>query len=223
MTVILGQDAALMFILSFIGVLTISVIYWLLIRGQKARFWDIIREKDWEPSLSRFQLLIWTWIVLFSFFGVFAVKAFAGEIGFPEIPRNLLILMGISVAPAVISSAYNRHYGVATENKRAKPPALARMLMESVKNKEGQLMEERSRAATTGADYAVLMKPSVTRFQMFVWTFIAVTAYLVILFSVTADNLSTVENLALPDAPEVMLILMGISQGAYVTGKLASV
>jgi hypothetical protein len=72
-------------------------------------------------------------------------------------------------------------------------------------------------------------KPAVTRFQMFVWTFISIIAYFIIFGSTLYSMLqppdllmvTNVENLAIPDVHNTLLALMGISQGAYVAGKMA--
>jgi hypothetical protein len=56
---------------------------------------------------------------------------------------------------------------------------------------------------------------------MFAWTFISVTAYLIILFSTVANPTVIVGNLTVPDVPSLMVFLMGLSQGGYIAGKFA--
>lgn len=61
---------------------------------------------------------------------------------------------------------------------------------------------------------------------MFVWTFISIIAYFVVLgmslsSMVTGSDLDGVEKLTIPNIDTTMLALMGVSQGAYVAGKMA--
>jgi hypothetical protein len=291
------------------------------------RFWDMIREKDFHPSISRLQFLLWTWVVAFVFAAIFFIRAWAGVSPVtPEIPQNVLLLMGVSAAPPVISSGINvtrysagiqrARNAVATfkgikslrdEFKRngatlQKATKDARVLAEQsaavasrdtsiaeftvaraqaaqqaaqftaqaamfglapAQNRAALISEEATKlgklavdaqeaarqskttaitnelAARVAADQEIPNpdiplsdifnedgKPAVTRFQMFVWTFISIIAYFVI-FGMTLNsmvampNLEGVENLALPNIHETLLALMGISQGAYVAGKMA--
>ncbi|MDE1770436.1 MAG: hypothetical protein KGI28_07800 [Thaumarchaeota archaeon] len=63
--------------------------------------------------------------------------------------------------------------------------------------------------------------PSVTRFQMFAWTIIGIIAYLVILFSEipTPGVVYNIGSLVLPSISPILVVLMGLSQSAYVGGK----
>jgi hypothetical protein len=56
------EHAVAGFGISIVAVLIITFVYRAYVRGRSAKFWDIIREKDWHPSLARFQFLIWTWV-----------------------------------------------------------------------------------------------------------------------------------------------------------------
>jgi hypothetical protein len=116
-----------------------------------------------------------------------------------DIPTNLLILTGISVAvPFVSNPISNIKYG-----ERAPT--------------QGTLKEyDRRRLAT------MLMendKPTVSRFQMFAWTIISIIVYLGFFFSQTIFLLTDVNKLVVPDIPQIFVYLMGLSQAGYVGVK----
>ena len=168
----------------------------------KSQFRDIIRDENYYPSLAIFQFLIWTIIILFVVISIFFIKLFNGIYIFDErtynIPYNILILMGLSVAIPVANS-YISHikYGSRTETGGPTPkrPAFGSMLAEND-------------------------KPSLTRFQMFAWTWVSVIFYSISFITYSYYNLHDSTSLQIPDIPGVFVILMGLSQGAYVGGKL---
>lgn len=88
-------------------------------------------------------------------------------------------------------------------------------------------------------------KPSLTRFQMFGWTWIGILIYIGILFSTVSTTLMDMQDarmcqqlqpneveytrlhcnkplheLTLPDIDPTLVILMGLSQGGYLGGKI---
>lgn len=174
----------------------------------KAKFRDIVRDDNWYPSLSLFQFVVWTSVIAFLYFGVCLTRIFGGVTGFPStLPSNLLTLMGISVAVPVISG------GVSTfkyrDSAHANSPFSPREIIE--KRPLSTMLEENN-------------KPSLSRFQMFIWTWIAITIYLGVFIAmiVKPGALQAVENLNLPDIDSTLVLLMGLSQGAYIAGKLGA-
>lgn len=84
---------------------------------------DIIRDRDWYPSLSIFQFFMWTFVVLFAFFGIYLFRVFNGVTEPPtDIPESLLILMGISFVVPVTSSGISSIRYVSGEAGNLKPP-----------------------------------------------------------------------------------------------------
>lgn len=217
MAAVSAEYAALALFIASVVVFAITIAFAFAARRNNAKFWDLIREKDWYASLSRFQLL-WFWIIGFSFLGVFVIRRIGGEPAFPSLPDNVLLLLGVVAAPAVASSAYNaqklqqviRKYNLSVAQLAARPnslPRLSTMLMEKV----------------TDDPNDPTMKPTTTRFQMFAWTFIAIIIYLVIFFSTISSKLSNIEDLtSVPDINLTLVTLMGLSQGVYVAGKFAN-
>jgi hypothetical protein len=152
------------------------------------------------PSLARFQFLLWTFIVLFAVLGVLLIRMFMGISGIPnDIPENLLILTGISIAVPFVSNPISGiKYG------ERKPPT-------------GTLRDEDRRRLAT-----MLMeneKPTVSRFQMFAWTIISIIVYLGFFLLQTIFLLTDVNELEVPDIPQIFVYLMGLSQAGYVGVK----
>ena len=116
-----------------------------------------------------------------------------------EIPTGILALMGISTAVPIARSK------MVSANLR---PKTDHKLSSILQDKEG--------------------RPALSKFQMFIWTWIAILIYLVILFSSVyeigasdyeVENIKCQENkyscLAFPDIDPSLVVLMGLSQTAY--------
>jgi hypothetical protein len=167
----------------------------------RSKFREILNDDNYYPSLAIFQFLAWTIIILFVVTSIFFIKIFNGVYLFDEetynIPYNILILMGLSVAVPVASS-YVSSVKYGNRNVSGSPPT---------QHPFGSILAENG-------------KPSLSRFQMFAWTWISVIFYLISFISHTYYSLHDVSTLNIPDVPGVFVILMGLSQGAYVGGKI---
>ena len=105
-----GYRAVMAFIISLVVVLVIFYASFLIIRkinvhkqiDIKLKFWDIIRDNNWYPSLAIFQFLLWTGIILFAYLGIALMRVFSKVGPFVELPNTLVLVMGISAA----SSSY---------------------------------------------------------------------------------------------------------------------
>ena len=188
------------------------------IKLYRGSFWDIIREGDYNPSLSRFQFLVWTLAISFVVISVFFIRSFGGVPSFPNgdlIPENLLELMGISTAIPVVSNVISRiRYDTSLSNTlplKTKVPKFATMLFEG-------------------------NKPTLGRYQMFLWTWISVIFFLFVFFSTVSDTMKEIEttnkdpiaksnplrNLSVHGIDSKLVLLMGLSQGGYLAAKLAA-
>jgi hypothetical protein len=171
--------------------------------------------------------LVWTFIITFAFLGIYLVRIFGGVLEAPSsIPTNILALMGISVAVPIVSGGISRirYFGSTITAAAKEPPDPLPPL--------STMLEENN-------------KPALTRFQMFGWTWIGILIYLGILFSTVGTTLMDIEHartcqtlqpneaefsqlhcdkpltgLTLPDIDPTLVILMGLSQGAYLGGKI---
>lgn len=168
--------------------------------GFEQSFWHIVRDFDWFPSLSRLQFFAWTAVVLFTYLFITLIRILAGA-GLPDgLSENILILMGISIA-SPITAAPISHIKYPQVNPNPPPPnplpGFATML------------EEHG-------------KPSVSRVQMFAWTWIGIIVYVSILITDLSEKVGDVNVLKVPDIDPMFLVLMGISQTAYISGKVVS-
>jgi hypothetical protein len=192
-------------LLSFLIVSVILFVVNYFIKGSKMEFWDIVRDGSGFPSLARFQFLLWTFILMFAILGVFLIRLFMGTPTLPnDIPENLLILTGISIAvPFVSNPLSSMKYG-------DRKPTTGTLAVEPLNGKNRRPLK------------TMLMendKPTVSRFQMFSWTWISIITYLGYSFSQTTFMLTDVNILTVPDIPQVFVYLMGLSQVAYVGNK----
>jgi len=162
-------SAAIVFVIFFLTYLAMRQLG--KARELKPRFRDIIRDENWYPSLAIFQFLLWTAIVLFTYFGTYLLRLFSGFPSILGMPPYLLEVMGISAAVPVISGFVSRvKYGgvtpvtvsptkqVTSEEIRKRLPGFMAMLMENG-------------------------KITLTRFQMFAWTWISIIVYISVLYS----------------------------------------
>ena len=204
-----GQKPALgtAALLGFIAIFFIFFVMWVvarcLLKGGFPCIFDVIYAEDGFPSLSRFQFLLWTILIAAAFVWIWLIKIAASSLTIPgtgDIPGNLLILMGISVAVPIASGAVSV----------VKYPTMSRPQEGS-----GKKDLEKKDLSTMLQEEG---KPSLSRLQMFMWTWIGLLIYLAILirFVITTSP----GLLSLPDIDPTIVILMGISQGSYIGAKL---
>jgi len=181
---------------------------WLLGQGQlvletnckqgnhKGGFWDIIREGDYFPSLARLQFVLWTFTISFTLLSIYLFMLWNNTLCWSVLPQNILALMGISASVPVVSTVISREKYMSSIRGslpcKENVPALSTMLLEHG-------------------------KPTLGRYQLFIWTIISIIVYLGIFFAGIA-GISTAGGLAqmkLADIPLPLLALMTTSQGAY--------
>jgi hypothetical protein len=172
------------------------------------QYWPIalVRGEDGRLSLSKAQVAIWTAAVAYSYVTLYAARAFlAKDIhAIDVIPNNVLLALGFSVVTAVGAKAITvNKIGTKQIQKTDKttPPGL------------GDLV--------AGDDN----RPDLTKVQLLFWTIVAVAVYLALTHSVLAHYFAAPcvpgkDCLALPDIDPVLMVLMGLSHGTYLGGKL---
>lgn len=82
----------------FIGAVA-AIILWYIISG-KIDLKHLISESNGQASLSRFQLLIFTFVIAM---GLFLIIVGSDPLAFPEIPAGVFALLGISGGSYVLS------------------------------------------------------------------------------------------------------------------------
>jgi hypothetical protein len=182
-------------VLIIVTVFYVSIVYFR--KDKSERYYDIILDNSWYPSLAKFQFLIFTLISAFAFIWIYTLRLFGGffDVQFIDIqssiPWNLLLLMGISGGAYVVNKKISE-MKYEHEKRPKKPHKFVTMLYEG-------------------------NRKSLTRIQFFAWTWIGALVYLVILVLKAATT--DLANLSIPDMPGVLVYLMGLGQGAYIGGK----
>lgn len=143
-------------------------------------------------SLTHFQLVLWTIVILSSLIGVlislnFDTKNF-------QIPSELLGLMGISAGSGVLA------IGV----KAGKDAAGRAKVLRTTDARIAQIWEEEE------GDQADAKVVSITKFQNLIFTLVIVVIYVTMAW----------KGGALPTLPEKIVWLIGISHAGYVGGKI---
>jgi hypothetical protein len=91
-----------------IGLFALAVI-WLILKGE-INLDLLISEKTGEASMSRFQLLIFTFVIGLSFFLIVVSNSglhpgAVGKAGLPDVPGGVLAMLGISATSYTVSKA----------------------------------------------------------------------------------------------------------------------
>jgi hypothetical protein len=198
------------FAITIVLIIVITIAAWRIISKLRqnnnpintSKFWDILRSNDMDPSLSVFQFFLWTIILMFALFSVYLIRIFGGITEpIPESPIYLLALTGISIVTpfgsSLISSlAYPKaDTGMAdtTGGSQNRPPW-------------GEMLRE-------------FGKPSLSRFQMFGWTWISIAIYISSYWAEISRGYSDVVHLRIPDVYPVLVALMGLSQVVFLGAK----
>ena len=75
----------------FIGLLALTILY--LIWTRKINLSQLLSEANGDASMSRFQLLIFTFVIAIALFEIVE-----SSMKFPDIPQGVLVLLGISAS-----------------------------------------------------------------------------------------------------------------------------
>lgn len=199
------------------AIVTLSANYGL--RKSNSRFTDIIRGPDMDPSLSLFQFLVWTWVVIFSFILIYTIKILAGDYNLAgsTIPYNLLVLMGISTAVPIVSTTISKAYyerDLTAENS----------VSSAFETKESKDLQKLRNENPLGQMLKENKKPTLGRYQMFAWTFIGIFLYLFSLSALVSSNdqPQEISKISVPDVDITFVVLMGLSSTAFLGLKAVS-
>ena len=178
-------------------IVTVSIFRFL---GKKPLRGIILNEYGY-PTLSKFQFWLWTMVISFTFLSLQIMKIIVTDYAtgqdylIQDIPENLLAMMGISVAVPIAAS------GITNKMNKTSKIGTVTSFGSMFRNFEGNL--------------------DLSRLQMFIWTIIGISIYLHV-FIDQVFTLESVDQLFLPDVSPTLVILMGLSQTAYLGSKLTS-
>lgn len=177
-------------------------------------------DKGGLPSLSKFQLLLWTAIASFAVLWVSFVRLFSGlDALMPQLPTNLLGIVGIGIITTPISVKQSEILYVEGRKKLIGAPNVETVF----EKREKELKDQWSSMLLELKNGKYVS--SLTRLQMFLWTITGVTIYALVLLGTMSGTaiLTATETLSIPDLDEVFVGLMGLSQVGFVAGKAAKV
>ncbi|MDH4186083.1 MAG: hypothetical protein OEV08_03715 [Nitrospira sp.] len=184
-------------------------------------------------SLSRFQMVLWTVIVVSGYFVIAIARVKAGDVANPlavAIDWKVWTLLGISTTSLVGSP-------LIMGNKKRKEPADKAKTFKVAKNAYGEdsaaveanrsgilygnkdVSEARFTDMFEGDELANAPLIDVAKVQMFFFTILVAIAYGAELLHVIMVDDLTGDNMSLPVIHEGVLALMGISHAGYLGGK----
>ena len=188
-------------------VAAISLIALYVVLAILAGEWNIIRwaeGADGRISASKLQFLMWTILILFSYILIFAKVGGPGALS--TIPVNVLIALGFS--GITVTAAKGITVNKVQSGDVTKVPASVDVSASA----GGTTVPTGLTAALRGDDGS----PDLTKIQMIAWTLVAQGVYLYTLFSQLDSRKS------LPDIDPSLMVLAGLSQGAYLGKKLVT-
>jgi len=193
------------------------------------RFWGILINERNVMSLSRFQAVLWTVLILADYATILLGRAWQGMslVDAKDLLRpDLLALMGISYASAVGTS-------IVHANKAGKPtPASAVAEAQTNLNDtngnftaaQGVMYKNKDVSDASvgdmfqGDELADAHATDLSKVQMFFFTIVSAVVFLG-----TADamftNMKSIGDVLIPQLPENLIALMGISHAAYLGNK----
>ena len=208
----------------FWGISAVVLLVLAALVGYRARFesldkptiWGILIDVRERFSLNRFQLVMWTLLILSTFLGLLVYNLGSDPGIALSIPGELLGLLGISIGSTTVAGAVKDYKDTTRPEKiaggknyikRTKVAAWARAKSVSLTPQSPSFsqvfMEEEG---SQGNNRTV----SISKFQNFVFTLALGIIYVVL----------TVKAKGYPDLDEKVLWLIGISYSGYVGGKL---
>jgi hypothetical protein len=139
-------------------------------------------------------MYLWTLVVVIGYAAVFLSNFKTPDFKMLDIPQNLYLLMGVNLAAAVTSTAIATRNGV--KKPVGQPDFVKDIFFESEKN-----------------------SLDLPRVQMFVWTIVSLCYFAIMLIQKFAEHGA---EPSLPDIPTGLVVLMGVSHGAYLGAKAAT-
>jgi len=219
------------------GVVAISMLAYLLFLGRwiSGRALGVLVNERNLMSLSRFQMVAWTVLLLSSFFAVALKRLHALNANPAAAPLNIAMnwrlwaLMGISATslvgtPILLSPKTAQSADPKVVDRAAK--ALNEPAEDIQANSQGKLYSNAnvSDAALSdmfqGDEVGDTAYVDLSKVQMFYFTVIGIIAYGYALY-IAMGNIYPQEGFSMPTPPDALVALLGISHAAYLTSKTA--
>jgi hypothetical protein len=182
-------------------------LYLASIASRKSNPLYVVLGEDGLLSASKFQFFLWTGITLFAFVWIVAERAAhgLGNVTLPDLPKNVLIAMGFSVTTLAAAKGITVAY--TNSGRVTKPLATA----------------EPSTDLAALVAHDDLKQPDLVKIQMLTWTLIGAVVYLArVVSNIDKYAVCRPQTECFPDIDAVLMVLMGLGQGAYLGGKLTT-
>jgi hypothetical protein len=216
-----------------IGLFLVTVL--LLGRATTGELFGALINEQKLMSLSRFQMLIWTLLIVSAYLTIAMQRVKSGDVVDPLIigvDWQVWVLLGISTTSLVGTPLLNN-------NKKAKEPrqgpdstAATARAAETLKEPEAAIDKNRSGVLYgnseikdarlsdmfEGEEIANASFIDVGKLQMFFFTVIVASIYAVQLYRLIAENVLT-DDVSLPTVNQGLLALLGVSNAGYLGSK----
>jgi hypothetical protein len=160
---------------------------------------QLVEGADGRPSTSKFQFWLWTIVIIPTFCGLYAIRLVAhGPAVDGYWPRNLLIVMGMSVATTAAAKGITVGYIASDRLVKTSVPSGSKWTLTTIMQDDQGF-------------------PDLSKVQMLAWTLIAVVIYIAAVVQKFGAH-----NWQLPDIDNSLMVLMGLGHGAYLGKKLTS-
>jgi hypothetical protein len=189
-----------------VGLAGLGVLWVILGIASSFNLKKLVCGADNTLSTSKFQFVVWTVVIVFSYIVMFAYHGKVSNFALLNFPTNVLIVMGLSATTAVAAKgiAVNAAATQAKAQGVAITPGLPIRLPGDIESLAGLFQ------ADDGT-------PDLGKVQLMVWTFVGIAVYITLLHHKLASHDRT-----LPEIDSALMALMGLGHGAYLGKKMAS-
>lgn len=201
-----------------VGLLIVGILFMVIGQVVTGNWRGVLIDSRKKISLSQFQIVLWTWMLLTGFVVIALARIIAGVTDPLLIvwDEKLWALLGISTTSTVAS------IGIKTI-KQGKEPRDARL--RTITPRLGLLMtrtqleEARFSDMFRGEEPANYDLVDVSKVQMFFFTVVVALAYLITLFRTMLAATTPAEIVAMPTLDPGLIFIIGISHVGYLGGK----
>lgn len=148
---------------------------------------ELVLDSNEFPTLAKFQFVLWTIVIAFSYFAIQIILIIGTD--YSDLQGYM-----IHEIPQNLLAMMGISVAVSVVSKDKNTKNKDKSFKSMFYNLQGNL--------------------DLAQFQMFLWTIIGISIYLHTLFD-EIITVSSINDLFLPDVTPTLLILMGLSQGAY--------
>jgi len=185
--------------MAYLAGVAVAILFWLICSAISG-CWNplkLVEGHDERASISKLQWFLWTTVIAFSYVTIYTTRALAGNFAIMEtLPYNLWVVMGFSTGTMIAAKGVAAAYTVKGRVVKTK----------GIGAKPGELVKDDS-------GY-----PDLSKAQLLTWTLVAIGVYIANVVNQVGNGSSAV----VPNIDTTLMVLMGLSQGAYIGKKLTT-